>query len=128
MLKHWQKDWPYIRHVVRVTRMREILQKDSKPTTEVSYYVINATTSDASIYEHVIRSHGSIENSNNYVRDKAFDEDAGIRRKHPSMFARIISCASNLMRTSGSTNMRGDIYLFTMDFDRMIDRVGKLLG
>ncbi|CAO5676913.1 MAG: hypothetical protein HEEMFOPI_02052 [Holosporales bacterium] len=97
MLLKWKKDWPYIRHIIKVTRTREIIKNGSMPTTEISYYITNSKDKNADIYAKIIRQHWAIENKNNYIRDTAFNEDKGIRRVNPYIFSGLIDIAKNIM-------------------------------
>ena len=126
MLNKWKDDWPYIREVVMVTRLRERIGKKSEPSTTVSYYVSNRPL-EAAEYAEYIRKHWWIENKVNYVKDVAFQEDKTIKRVNPYIYAMCGDIALNTLRSIGVQNIKNAIYKNTMSFIDMHTRVEHLL-
>jgi len=120
ILKKWAPEWPYIRYIIKVTRSREVLKKGSQPSLETSYYLTNGTSESATLYATIIRQHWGIENKSNHVRDVAFQEDNGIRRINPGIFARIISLAYNSLSASGCNNFKESLYKNALSFNHLL--------
>ena len=93
----WEKigiEWkPYVKVLVKITRITNIFDTKSKMTNErreESFYISTKKLS-AKKFNKIIRSHWKIENSNHYVRDVTLKEDASRIRKNPQNFAKIRS-------------------------------------
>lgn len=125
MLCKWQKDWPYIREVIRVTRYREELRKD-KPTQTVHYYVSNRALK-AQEYANYIREHWWTENKVNYVKDVAFREDSMTKHRNPYVYATCIDIALNIMRINNIDNIKSSLYRNALDFYRFYEQFKNLL-
>lgn len=124
ILKKWP-EWKNVKRIIRVTRKRERLSVKSVPEYEISYYGSNKEFS-AKIFSKLIRDHWLCENKNHYVKDTAFKEDSSTKRIGAFNYSILLSYALNIFRINGSTNIRGDIYLNTMNFDRMMNMVNYL--
>lgn len=124
MLKKWP-EWKAVKRIIRVERRREQLGKNSTSRTEISYYGSNQKLS-AKEFAQLIREHWWCENKNHYPKDTAFNEDKTIKRVGAFNFSILISTALNIMRINKSQNIKGDIYLNTMDFDRVMNMVAYL--
>lgn len=122
MLKSYP-EWK-IQTIIKVTRntVRINQDKEHKQSMEVSYYISNKKLSSEKI-KNAIRRHWHIENVLHYVKDTAFIEDNCKRRCNPSVFAIVIDFAINIMRANGCTNIRGDLYSFSLDFQSAIVRL-----
>lgn len=124
MLEKWP-EWRGVKRIIRVERMRERLSRRSESSVEVSYYGSNRELS-AREFAHLIREHWWCENKNHYAKDTAFNEDGTTKRVGAFNFSVLISIALNIMRINKSRNIRGDIYLNTMDFNRMMNMLAYL--
>lgn len=124
MLRKWP-EWKEVRRIIRVERNRERLSKKSVSETEISYY---GTNQDLSVEEcaQAIRNHWWCENKNHYPKDTAFHEDGSTKRVGAFNFSVLVSMALNIMRINKSENIRGDLYLNTMNFDRMMNMIAYL--
>jgi predicted transposase YbfD/YdcC len=124
MLKKWP-EWKEIKRIIRVERSRERLSKKGVSGIEISYYGSNRHLS-AKKFAQLIRDHWWCENKNHYPKDTAFNEDRTTKRVGAFNFSVLVSIALNIMRINKSNNIRGDLYLNTMDFDRMMNMVAYL--
>jgi predicted transposase YbfD/YdcC len=124
ILKKWP-EWKAVKRVIRVERSRERLSQRSVGETETSYYGSNRELS-AKEFAQLIQEHWWCENKNHYPKDTAFNEDKTTKRVGAFNFSILISMALNIMRINKSNNIRGDIYLNTMDFDRVINMTAYL--
>ena len=125
MLNKWQKDWPYIREVIRVTRYREELNK-TKPTQTVHYYVSNRELS-ARKYAQYIREHWFIENKLNNVKDVAFQEDGQTKHRNPYIYSTCIDIALNITRSKDISNIKSSLYENCLDFNRFYEKFKNTL-
>jgi predicted transposase YbfD/YdcC len=104
--------WGNLESVIQVKRFSEIFNTKTKkyePKPEVSYYV--ATNQLPAInYNEIIRGHWGIENSNHYVKDVTFKEDASRIRINPQNMVRLRSWALNILRDSGIENIAASLY------------------
>lgn len=119
MLKKWQDEWGEIAQVVRVTRYRERLSPNPKPSREVSYYALNRRLSIQDI-QKAIRRHWHIENRYHHVKDNAFQEDKIPRRINPIIFSTLIDFALNRLRKNGCENIKGILYENSINFNKLI--------
>ena len=126
MLKKWP-EWGQVKRVIRVERKRERLGERSASETEVSYYGSNQKLS-AKEFAKLIREHWWCENKNHYPKDTAFNEDGTTKRVGAFNFSILVSLALNILRINKSTNIRGDLYLNAMDFNRMMNMVNPFVG
>ena len=124
MLRKWP-EWSGVKRIIRVTRSRQRLGIEKAATIEISYYGANL---DCSVQEFakVIRGHWHCENKNHYIKDTAFQEDKCVKRVGAFNFSVLISIALNILRVNKSKNIKGDLYINTMNFDRMINMVNYL--
>lgn len=92
--------WPGLRAVVAVDRKREVLGKDSAPSTERHYYILSDRTCTAQRAGQIIRGHWAIENSLHYVLDVSFNEDQSrVRKGHAAEnLSRMRRLTANLLR------------------------------
>ena len=119
MLNKWQKDWPYIRKVIRVTRCREEIRK-SKPTITIHYYVSNRELKPEK-YAKYIREHWWTENKLNHVKDVAFLEDSLIKHCNPYIYSTCIDIALNIMRINNIKNIKSTLYRNALDFQGFLN-------
>lgn len=119
MLKKWQDEWGEIVQIVRVTRFRERLHSDQRPSEEVSYYVVNRRLPIQKI-QKAIRRHWHIENKYHHVKDTAFQEDKIPRRINPGIFSTLIDFALNRLRKNGCQNIKGKLYENSINFKKLI--------
>jgi predicted transposase YbfD/YdcC len=118
----WARWNNYISAVIHVERIIEQYNHEHKrwrTTKESSIYL--ATYIDTALgYAEKIRKHWLIENSNNYVRDQALNEDASRIRKNPHAFAILRSFVLNILRYNKETNIRTTLYKNCCDLDRLL--------
>lgn len=126
MLKKWKKDWPFIRHIIRVTRYRHVLQKNTSPSKTVHYYVTNGEL-EVLEYASYIRKHWWIENKVHYVRDVAFQEDSHRKQCNPFIYAVCIDMAINIMKLQNVDNIKSCIYKNSLDFLSLYKQIKELL-
>ena len=124
MLKNWQRDWPYIRNIIRVTRYRHEINKKSKPTTEVSYYGSN-THMTAQEYGQYIRCHWYIENKLHNIKDSAFQEDSLTKFTNPLIFSMCIDIALNIIKCRNEKNVKSILYKNSLDFGILFKNYGN---
>jgi predicted transposase YbfD/YdcC len=126
MLKKWQKDWPYIRQVVRVTRYRhELNRQDKGPSLTTHYYVSNSILT-AEQYAKYIREHWWIENKVNNVKDVAFREDTQTKHCNPYIYSTCIDIALNIMRVNKEENIKNTLYRNSLDFFAMYEKIKNI--
>jgi predicted transposase YbfD/YdcC len=125
MLNKWEKDWPYIRYIIRVTRYREEIGK-SKPSETIHYYVTNGNLSAKEYAKH-IRDHWFIENKVHYIKDVAFQEDTQKKHCNPFVYAICIDIALNIMRSKGSNSIKSTLYKNSLDFMQLMKNYGDML-
>jgi predicted transposase YbfD/YdcC len=115
VLENLQKDWPYIRSIIKVTRYREVIGQ--KASEEVSYYVTNKKLRIEEIAKY-IRDHWHIENKLHHVKDTAFMEDCTVKRVNPAIFSISIDIALNIMRKNKEFNITGTMHGNCMNFKK----------
>lgn len=120
ILNKWQKDWPYIREVIRVTRYREELNK-TKPTETVHYYVSNRVL-NAQLYAKYIRDHWFIENKLHNIKDVAFQEDRQTKHCNPYVYSTCIDIALNITRSKRIANIKSSLYENCLDFHKFYEK------
>lgn len=101
----------------RITYNTKTKQWDT--TQETSYYVCNSNKYTAIEFCDAIRKHWAIENSNHYVKDTAFAEDASKIRKKANRMAILRSFALNILRVNGITNVCQALYRNAINYDRL---------
>ena len=81
VLGNWGIQWPGLRHIIRLTRLR-IFPKTGKLERKVSYYLTSIPPSQASPeqLQKLIRDHWGIENLLHRNRDTLMKEDASTVR------------------------------------------------
>ncbi|GHU11047.1 hypothetical protein FACS189449_01700 [Alphaproteobacteria bacterium] len=97
MLNKWQDEWPFLRKIIRVTKVREEVGVDEKPSITTSYYVSNGEL-EPEKYVKCIREHWFIENKLYHVKDATFREDFTVKRVNPCIFFICIDFALLNMR------------------------------
>jgi hypothetical protein len=121
-------DWqPFIQTIVRVSRRTLIFNTATgqwKPRSEVAWYVTSASGLSASDWQTVIRGHWGIENKNHYVRDVSCGEDKSRIRTNPGIMARARSCALNILRHNGVTNVAKALWAGALDLDIVFNYKG----
>jgi len=106
-IRNKELKWDEIKCIVEVQRDRQLFvtkEKIYKDTSEISYY-ISTTILSAEKFNSIIRGHWAIENSNHYVRDVTFKEDASRIRVNPQNMVKLKSLAMNILRSSGVKNI-----------------------
>jgi predicted transposase YbfD/YdcC len=114
--------WKDIKCVVQIMRKRDEFstkEKKYKDTSEISYYVSTKIMS-AEKFNSVIRGHWGIENSNHYVKDVSFKEDASRIRVNPQNMAKLKSFALNILRSNGIKNIANQLYTNAINVDRLL--------
>ena len=101
-----QKDhqWPGLKAIGKVTRIREATAKGiTKTTTETAYYLLSTPLSPEK-FGQVVRSHWGIENSLHWVLDVVLDEDQNRTRMDngPENLAVLRHMALNIIRKETS--------------------------
>jgi predicted transposase YbfD/YdcC len=102
--------WPSIKAIVAVERVREVLGKESKVSTERHYYILSDPRCTAERAGAIIRGHWSIENSLHHVLDVSFNEDQSrVRKGHgPENLSRLRRLTANLLqRNRSKRSIRG---------------------
>ena len=94
------------------TKERKWKKRDKKDC--ISYYIVTTALS-AKEMSKIIRNHWGIENRNHYVKDVVLKEDFSRIRVNAGIMARFRSFALNTLRANKSENIKGDIYLNTMN-------------
>jgi hypothetical protein len=120
MLKNWNKEWPHIVQIIRVTRHRERLRVDKKPSQEVSYYVSNAPLTKEK-YGQYIRQHWFVENKLHHVKDVAFQEDKTVKRVNPFIFSTCIDFSLNRLRAVANNSNKQKIYRASLDIFKFLE-------
>jgi predicted transposase YbfD/YdcC len=121
-IRNKEQKWNDICSIIEVQRERLIYstkEKAYKNTSEISYYISTKNLS-AEQFNSTIRGHWGIENSNHYVRDVSFMEDASRIRVNPQNMVKLRSFAMNILRCSGVTNMANRIYENSVSFGRLL--------
>jgi predicted transposase YbfD/YdcC len=98
VLDRWKKDWPYIRSIIKVIRLR-----NNSITT--SYYVSNRIMKAKEVGEY-IRDHWYIENKLHYIKDRDYMEDKTSKRVNPHIFSYCIDISINALKSKGTSNTR----------------------
>ncbi|GHU12096.1 hypothetical protein FACS189449_05020 [Alphaproteobacteria bacterium] len=127
MLNKWQDEWPFLRKIIRVTRVREEVGVDEKPSITTSYYVSNGEL-EPEKYVKCIREHWFIENKLHHVKDATFREDFTVKRVNPCIFSICIDFALNIMRINKEKNIRKALYCNSMNFMRCFESYRESLG
>jgi predicted transposase YbfD/YdcC len=102
--------WPSVKAIVAVERVREVLGKEPKTSTERHYYILSDRSCTAERAGAIIRGHWSIENSLHYVLDVSFNEDQSrVRKGHgPENLSRLRRLTANLLqRNKSKRSIRG---------------------
>ena len=124
----FMEEWPSIKQVYRVTRIRQVLSKKNKEpnkeTTEVHYFITNGffTAEKAAQY---IRHHWAIENSLHYVKDQTFHEDTTIKKCNPNVFSGLIDIALNFIRIDQNESIRTTLIRNSFNFKKVLDSMSK---
>jgi predicted transposase YbfD/YdcC len=122
--------WPSIKTIVAVERVREIMGKEPRVSTERHYYILSNGKCDAERAGRIIRGHWSIENGLHYVLDVSFNEDQSrVRKGHGAEnLSRLRRLTANLLQLNPTRrSIRGqrkrcgwsDEYLFQTLFRGM---------
>lgn len=126
MLNKWENDWPYLRHIIRVTRQRDLLNRTEKERQTVSYYVTNGKLSAAE-YGKYIRQHWSIENKLHHVKDVAFQEDRQTKRCNPGIYSTCMNWSLNIMKIEKCENIKKRLMKNSMDFNQLKNMIKNVL-
>ena len=86
---------------------------------EVAYYACQVRL-DAPTFGRLVRGHWGIENRSHHVRDRLLREDDSRIRTKPGIFARLRSCALNVLRANGVSNVSETIYANALSLDRLL--------
>jgi len=121
------EDWaPHIESAVRVTRNTFVKNAQTglwRHRAETALHV-SSTKLSAQQAAKAIRGHWSIENRNHYVRDTAFDEDQSRIRSNPGIFARLTSCALNILRANQAQNIKDALWKNALSFNKTLQLNG----
>ena len=101
--------WAGLRCAIQVRRHTEVFNtahKRWKPRGETAWYLCTRPLSAAQA-QQAVREHWAVENRLHYVRDVSLGEDASRIRTRPGVFAQLRTCALNLLRQAGHTNIKG---------------------
>lgn len=92
--------WPSVKAIVAMERVREVLGKEPKVSTERHYYILSDGSCTAERAGAIIRGHWSIENSLHHVLDVSFNEDQSrVRKGHgPENLSRLRRLTANLLQ------------------------------
>jgi len=92
--------WPSVKAIAAIERVREMMGKEAKVSTERSYYILSDNKCDAQRLGAISRGHWSIENSLHYVLDISFNEDQSrVRKGHGAEnLSRLRRLTANLLR------------------------------
>jgi predicted transposase YbfD/YdcC len=115
--------WPSVKAVAAVERVREVIGKETKVSTERHYYILSDGRCNAQRAGAIIRGHWSIENGLHHVLDVSFNEDQSrVRKGHgPENLSRLRRLTANLLQLNATKrSIRGqrkrcgwsDQYLF----------------
>ena len=121
-------EWhPHIKTIIRVTR-RTLLRSAATglwaERGEIAFYVSSATDLPATAWAVAIRGHWGIENRNHYVRDVSCGEDKSRIRTNPGIMARARSCALNILRHNGVSNVAKALWAGALDLDIVLNYKG----
>jgi predicted transposase YbfD/YdcC len=103
-VKHLGKDllelWPSVKAVAAIERVREVMGKEPKTSTERHYYILSDRRSTAQRAGAIVRGHWSIENGLHHVLDVSFNEDQSrVRKGHAAEnLSRLRRLTANLLR------------------------------
>jgi predicted transposase YbfD/YdcC len=86
---------------------------------ETAYYVSQRRL-DAEGFGSAVRAHWGIESRAHHVRDRIPGEDARRNHGRPGIFARIRSCALNILRAHGVANVSEAIHTNALSLDRLL--------
>ena len=86
---------------------------------EVCHYVCSAPLS-ARKSAGAIRKHWGIENRNHHVRDVSMFEDMSRIRVNPGIFARLRSCALNILRANSEENIANALYCNALNLNKAL--------
>jgi predicted transposase YbfD/YdcC len=126
-LSKWP-EWSAIKQIIRIKRTRAIIKKGQlKTSVTIAYYASNAIM-DANLYAKIIREHWFIENKLHHVRDVAFKEDKAPKRVGALNYAVLLSTALNILRIQKCKNINGQLYINSMDFNRMLNYLVEIVA
>jgi hypothetical protein len=119
-----ETDWaPHLATGIRVTRSTWLRSASTGLWTkreETAWYVSSASFS-AKVFADAIRGHWGIENCSHHVRDVTMAEDRSRIRVNPGVFARLRSCALNILRANGVQNVADACWLNALSLKRILD-------
>lgn len=92
--------WPSVKAIAAVERVREVMGKEPKVSTERHYYILSDRRCTAERAGAIIRGHWSIENGLHHVLDVSFNEDQSrVRKGHGAEnLSRLRRLTANLLR------------------------------
>ena len=126
-LSKWP-EWLTINQIIRVRRTRTSTQKGQLKTSETITYYASNTPMKADLYAKIIREHWFIENKLHYVRDVAFKEDKKPKRVGALNYAVLLSAALNILRIQKCENISGQLYINSMNFNKMFSGLSDLVA
>ena len=96
--------WPSVKAIAAVERVREVLGKEPKTSTERHYYILSDGACTAQRVGAIIRGHWAIENGLHYVLDVSFNEDQSrVRKGHAAEnLSRLRRLTANLLRLNST--------------------------
>jgi len=106
--------------VIRVDRRYErydTRKREYRSCSETAWHISNQRLNAQPAHDYVL-NHWSIENSNNYVRDVTLFEDSSRIRVNAGNMSVLRSTALNIMRCNKVTNIKGELYLNSLDWRR----------
>jgi len=112
----------------RIAAIIRVERRTDRFDTKIGKWIATADTSfygathmhSAENFAQVIREHWGIENRNHYVRDVTLKEDASRIRQNPGVFARLRSCALNVLRKNKISNISQALYDNALCFDNLL--------
>lgn len=94
-----QDKWKNLQSIIRIESTREFKNSDKPKEISVRYY-ISSLDAEAKEFQHIIRSHWSIENKLHWTLDVAFSEDQSRKRDQNAAqnFSVLMKIALNLLK------------------------------
>ena len=115
----WRGAIAAVARITRLTWLRDTASGLWRRREEVAYYACRVRL-DAPTFGRLVRGHWGIENRSHHVRDRLLREDDSRIRTKPGIFARLRSCALNVLRANGVSNVSETIYANALSLDRLL--------
>ena len=115
----WRGAIAAVARITRLTWLRDTASGLWRRREEVAYYACQVRL-DAPTFGRLVRGHWGIENRSHHVRDRLLREDDSRIRTKPGIFARLRSCALNVLRANGVSNVSETIYANALSLDRLL--------